>query len=278
MLSHGRHDRGAAVRILLAGKYVPTGARPIGGVQSWIKTVADELRRRWHEVTIWGPEFGKPAGEYDLGIMANHCETAAAFQLCARTLLVSHGIIAPEKPEGADAYAFTSEGVRAHWGGNGPVIRQPIDLRFWSRRHDESADVLLRYSYRAGLPILADVAHQMSMRFEHLRNGSHEQARDAIHRAACVVATGRAALEAMACGAPVVICDHRSAYQGPLLDLDTFGAMERNYSGRGGIEPTPTWLRVAVKKSMGMQAQMREHVERHHDVRVIVDQLLEAAC
>ncbi|MGB1561550.1 MAG: glycosyltransferase [Sinimarinibacterium flocculans] len=265
------------MRILLAGKYVPTGSRPIGGVQSWIKAVADELRRRWHEVTLWGPEFGAPAGEYDLGIMANFCETAAAFPLCRRTLLVSHGIIAPEKPEGADAYAFTSEGVRAHWGGTGPVVRQPIDLRFWSREHYENAGTLLRYSYRAGLPFLPSVAAGLGLRFEHLRNATHEQAREAIHRAACVIATGRAALEAMACGAPVVICDHRSAYQGALYDPDTLGAMERNYSGRGGIEPTVENIAAAVKAAIA-HGSLRRHVEEHHDATRVVDQLLEAAC
>ncbi len=262
------------MNILLAGKYVPTGSRPIGGVQSWIKTVADELKRRRHQVDIWGPEFNTsqlPA-RYDLGIMANYGDTRKAFAHLDVACVVSHGIIEPERPQGGDFYAFTSEGVRDYWNGDGAILRQPIDLRFWKPAAQRKS-LLVRYSYRGGLGFVPAVADRLGLEYKHLNNVTHEQARDVLQSAACVLATGRAALEAMACGAPVVICDHRAAYQGPLMDADIAGAMQRNYSGRGGVEPTARLLEQEIIKAMA-RGSMRPHVEKHHDVERVVQDLL----
>ncbi len=264
------------MRVLLAAKHAPEGSRPIGGVQSWCRTVAGELRRIGHQAEMWGPEQALPAGRFDLGIVANAGDSCAALAHCDGVLVVCHGIIPAEAPPADLPAVFTSEGVRDHWGGVGAVIRQPIDLDFWSpgpRHHAQ----LLRYSYRRGLGWLGEVAGGLGMTFRHLDGVDHAAARDALRGAGCVLATGRAALEAMACGVPVVICDNRSAYQGPLLDPDARGAMARNYSGRGGITPTPENVTEAVLEAMA-EGSMRDWVAAHHDVRDIVPQLLEAAC
>src|SRR5690606_29899250 len=151
----------------------------------------------------WGPEWPLPAGRFEVGIVANVPFTRPAMDLCDRVLVVSHGIIEAERPEG-DLVAFTSEGVRAHWGMQGPVIRQPIDLVFWSpaggrRRY------LTRFSYRGGLRYLPRVAHRMGLEFQHVAKLHPFDVRAILRDSACVLATGRAALEAMACGVPVVI-------------------------------------------------------------------------
>jgi len=260
------------VRILLTGKHVPNGPQPIGGVQSWIATVAAELDRIGHDVTVWGPELGSPSGRYDLGIMANAEYTRAAFPLCAKTLLVSHGIIAPERPHGADRYCFTSEGVRDHWGLNAPIVRQPIDLEFWSDASRKRSG-FVRYSYRAGLPWLGAVAAGMGRTYAHVRNVTHEAARDVLRRAECVFATGRAALEAAACGAPVVILDHRSTYQGELLAEFGTDQMRNNYSGRGGCQPTTAKVIELTERAIARGSQ-RGYVEWFHDVRNVVGGLL----
>src|SRR5688500_11603206 len=239
MLPARADERGAAgMRILLAAKHAPDGSRPIGGVQSWCRTVAAELRRCGHEALTWGPEQALPGGRFDVGLIANAGDTGVVTEKCDRALVVCHGIIPAEAPPAGVPVVFTSEGVRAHWDGTGRVIRQPIDLEFWSPGGDRAAG-LVRYSYRGGLPWLADVSASLGLPYRHLRGVTPEQARDVLRNAACVLASGRAAVEAMACGVPVVICDHRSAYQGPLLDMDTMDARKRNYSGRGGTEPTP---------------------------------------
>jgi glycosyltransferase involved in cell wall biosynthesis len=264
------------MRVLLAAKFMPTGPRPIGGVQSWVATVVAELRRRGFEVVLWQPGFPALGGRFDLGILANWAHTAGLADACDRVLVVSHGIIPEERPPASVRVAFTSEGVREHWGLSGPIVRQPIDLDFWSPASGREP-VLVRYSYRGGLPWLPEVAQALRLGFHHLRNVSHEQARDKLRGAACVLATGRAALEAMACGVPVVICDHRSAYQGPLLDFDVAGAIARNYSGRGGVEARPDSVSEAICEAIE-QGSRRSHVEKHHNAGRVVDQLLEAAC
>jgi len=262
------------MRILLAAKHAPHGSRPIGGVQSWCRTVANELTKRGHMVTTWGPEQGVPLGGFDLGIMANVNDTARAFAWCRKTLLVSHGIISAEEPQGENV-VFTSEEIRDHWKGSGPVIRQPIDTAFWSPETVQR-DYLTRFSYRAGLPFVITMAKAMGLSYRHVKNSSQEEARKTVRKSVCVLATGRAALEAMACDVPVVLCDHRGAYQQPLMHTVIKQAMLKNYSGRGGITPTPENVKKAVIDAVAVGGR-REHIMQYHRVENIVDQLLEVA-
>jgi hypothetical protein len=235
--------------------------------------VAAALERQGHEAVMWSPDLPFPAGRFHTGILANAGYIAPAARWCDDVLWVSHGIIpAEEPPQGA--CAFTSEGVRDHWGRQGPVIRQPIDLDFWTP--GPGLRRLVRYSYRGGLAFLPALAERMGMAFTHLQGVTHEQAREVLRGAACVLATGRAALEAMAVGVPVVILDHRSAYQGPLLDPDTLGSVARNYSGRGGVAPTPATVEAAIRVAV-QRGSLRAHVEAHHDASKIAGSLVEMA-
>lgn len=260
------------MNILIAARHPPGGRLKIGGVQSWCQTVGDEMTRRGHDVTYWGP--GEVLnGFFDIGIFANVADTGPVMQFCRKTVSVCHGIIEPEKPPLRNA-AFTSEEVRDHWHGEGPVIRQPVDLDFWRPGSGEKR-YLVRFSYRDGLEFVPYIATRMGLHYVHLKDSSPEACRKIIDQAACVLATGRAAVEAMAMGAPVVICDDRG-YQEPLLDPDTSGSMTRNYSGRGGITPVVHVLRREIDKAIE-RGSLRGHVKDHHDVRDIADQLLEVA-
>jgi len=261
------------MRIVLASKFVPTGPRPIGGLQSWIKTVRSELERVGHEVVEWQPGF-RLEGLFDLGVVANLKYTRPVLNFCKRSILVSHGIIDAERPEsGCDVTAFVSEGVRDHWGMDGPVIRQPIDLQFW-RPSDAQRTHVTRYSYRRAEIHGKACADALGLPYRHIKNASHEQAREILQSSDLVFATGRAALECMACGAPTVIYDHRSAYQGPLMDDGDFArSLENSYSGRGGYEPRVNDVIHEARKQMRMGSP-RGWVERNHDSRVIVDGLL----
>lgn len=269
------------MRILLAAKHAPHGSRPIGGVQSWGRTVCSELARRGHDVETWGPEQPAPVGAFDLGIVANVSDTGAVLDQCKSNLVISHGIIPAENPtrgqRSGTPKAYTSEEVRDRWGGKGAVLRQPIDLAFWSPGPDrETKPYLTRFSYRAGLPYVKSLAREFKLQYRHVRTLDSRSVREILRASACVLATGRAALEAMACGAPVVLCDHRSAYQGPLMDLDLEGASTRNYSGRGGVTPTPDLVRGAIVMAMAGGSR-RRYVETNHNVVDIVDQILELA-
>lgn len=259
------------MRVLIASKRAPgTPGRRDGGVQTWVSTIAAELRRRGHLVDVTGAADVAPADQYDLGIFANAKHTQGLVRFCDRAVLVVHGIVEDERPlPGFGAVAFTSEGVKRHWGGAGPIVRQPIDLEFWSPDGRSRAGVL-RYAARGGLEWVA----QAISGYSHIRTATHEAAREALRGAAVVLASGRCAVEAMACGAPVVICDERH-YQGPLMGCGTLSSqMWENYSGRSGVVPTPDNLPQAIAHAQACN-KFREHVERHHDVRRIVDQLLE---
>ncbi len=252
------------MRILIAVKHPPGGRLAIGGVQSWSKTVADKLVESGHQVTFWGPEWPLPSGRFAAGLFANLLHTAPMVLACDKVLKISHGIVEDEK--GGPGFAATSEEVRDRWHCDGPVIRQPIDLDFWSpdgrfRRY------LTRFSYRGGLDWLPDIAAEHGLEYRHVRAETPERARDVLRESAVVVATGRAAVEAMACGAAVVIADERE-YQGPLLDPDPLAAMTRNYSGRGGIAATPPAMRAAIGAAIE-RGSLRRHAEQHHDAHII---------
>ncbi|ODM46151.1 hypothetical protein A9320_26885 [Ruegeria sp. PBVC088] len=257
------------MRVLLAGKFVPGGRRPIGGLQSWIDTVAAELRRLGYSVILWEPGRHAPP-PCDLGILANWAETGHLARLCERVVNVSHGIIEAERPGPADRVICVSEGVRDHWGVAADVLRQPIDLAFWTPGEARGAALAVRFSYRGSRTHCPQAAARLRLRYLHLRDARPVPARCVLRQAAVVWATGRAALEAMACGAPVVLYDHRSAYQRALLDGDLTRQMHNSYSGRGGITPDLTEVVAAARGA----APARAWVEAHHDVRAIVPELL----
>lgn len=262
------------MKILLAAKHPPGGKLPFGGVQSWSLTMSDQFTKRGHSVTLWGPEWPLPAGRFDLGILANVKHTHDAAESCDRVVTVSHGIIPDEAPCPFYPALGVSEEVQDCWGIGGKILRQPIDTEFWSPSAVDR-DLLVLYSYRAPGDLgLAQVAQSLGLGFVWLKNVSPEQARDTLRRAAVVCATGRAALEAMACGAPTAIADHRPYNKKPLLERNLLSAMRTNYSGRGGFVPTGNNLRDHLDGLIG--SDQREHVLKYHDPALATEILLTA--
>jgi len=262
------------MRILIAAKHPPGGALKIGGVQSWCKTIGDELKVLGHSVTFWGP--GELlTGSFDFGIFANVADTYPVMQFCKKTVAVCHGIIEAEKPGHGDVQLFTSEEVREYWKGVGNIINQPIDMNFWSPA-DAQKIFVTRFSYRKGLNFVPSVASVLNLKYIHVRNSSPREVRDILRQSAVVLATGRAALEAMAVGCPVVVADHRRAYQPALMHTgDMESARLENYSGRGGTEPNMINVLKACRDAI-KTGSLRAYVEQHHDVRTITKQLLAA--
>lgn len=262
------------MNILIASKYGPHGKRKIGGVQTWVATVAEELLRQLHAVTLWEHGERDPQNTFDLGILSNPKYTSRFARKCVRVKHVCHGIIEDEKPIHGQVY-FTSEDVRDHWQGNGEIIRQPIDLNFWSppEGSEPRERIMVRFSYRRGLDFLPEAATAMGLGFKHVKSADPETSRTILRKAAVVIASGRAAIESMACGTPTVLCDHRSAYQGPLLDRDIIDSKARNYSGRGGVTPNTVMVVAACQRAI-KQGSLRKHVEENHDVKKIVQRLI----
>jgi len=262
------------LKILIAGKYKPNGHNPIGGLQSWIRTIKKELERLGHEVYLWQQGDGIAKSErFDLGILSNIEITNHLRALCNKTTLISHGIIPAEKPDNScDKLLFVSEGVRDHWKMKGGIIRQPIDLDFWKPKNNVKS-LVSRFSYRQGETHCQSVAAAMGMTYAHIKNHTPENARKFIRQSAVVFATGRAALESMACGVPVVIYDHRKAYQEPLMGTSYLQQMNHSYSGRGGITPTKEQLQERVEHCIKAGSK-RNWIKYHHDSKKIVKELI----
>lgn len=264
------------MRILLAAKHPPGGELRFGGVQSWISTVAAEFHSRGALVEIWGPELAWPSGSFDIAVCAHFAAIGAgqAISSVGRILWISHGVVQDEAPPRDGTVAFTSEEVRGHWRRAGEILRQPIDLEFWKPAADHR-DALVFYSYRSESDLgLSNLARRIGLKFSWLRDVDQEQARAQMRRAAIVCASGRAALEAMASGAPVLIFDHRPYNGRRMAEPDLERARASNYSGRSGFDPDETQLISMVTGAM-KRGSLTNYAREHHDVRNIVDRIIE---
>ena len=261
------------MKILITGKFSPFGNRPIGGLQSWILTVHNELVKRGFDVDVKEPHE-LDSSKYDLGIFSNIELTRNAVEHCKESVLISHGIIDAEKPDNScDRLMFVSEGVRDHWKMDGDIIRQPIDLEFWKPNNNIVPSMVNRFSYRNGNTHCFQTSVELNRTYGHIQNHNAKNCRHFLWRSLVVFATGRAALEAMACGVPTVIYDHREAYQPALMGENLNDEMKNSYSGRSGYTPSAEQVLAKTKEAI-KQTNWREWVAKHHDVKQIVSQLL----
>ena len=260
------------MHVLIGSKRAPgRKGRRDGGVQTWVSTVRDELLRLGHAVSVCDAVI-LPTTNCDAAILSNPRYSKYMASLATRVTYVCHGIVEDERPE--QNSVFTSEQVAAHWQQRGPVIRQPLDLDYWSPSGERDPNLIVRYANRNGLTEMPQTLD--GYEYKHLRNVDHGEARKWLRRAGCVLATGRAAIEAMACGAPVIICDNRP-YQGPLMHTGTlWDAMRANYSGRGGSVPNRRNILEQVELCIGTGQVYRDWVCKYHDVRRVVPLLLGA--
>lgn len=260
------------MRFLFAAKHPPVGGVAFGGVASWIQTISEKLNERGHKTAIFDGKTAAEYGRFDVGVLSNFKSVKRAAEICDRVLCVSHGIVGDEEPVDGSAI-FTSEEIRDHWRGVGPVVRQPIDLQFWRCGEKHRRDFVL-YSYRAHDDFgLSDLASQLGLNFVWIKDVTREEARDSLQSAALVAASGRAALEAMACHAPTMICDYRPYNGSPLICQDMNKARRFNYSGRGGIDPALVDMRRFAIETMSFQ-NPRGYVEKWHDAEKITEELI----
>lgn len=249
------------MRILLMAR--ETGI--IGGVQSWMETV-----RSVTGADIHTPD-DPPEGRYEVGIFAHWHDfehyrgTNRWLGHCERVVNVSHGICRPEKP-GPGIVACVSEEVAEHWQVDAPIVRQPITLD--EGEYDPEGPVML-FSQRHGVAhLVRDAARQMGRDFEHVHDNPRPHGR--LRRASCVVASGRALLEAMAMGIPSVLCDQRRNGSWRLLmHRHPRHAMRANYSGRNGESATVEGLVELIEAAEPNAG----HIAEHHDPADIVERL-----
>lgn len=248
---------------------------PFGGVQSWCETIAKALNARQIKTEFWGPRMRLPSERFDLCLLANASKAYLAAKAARKAVNICHGVIAEEKPFGDLPVVYTSEEIRDHWRRPGPIVPQPIDMEFWSP-DDSRRDLLLFYSYRSPESLgLERTAEALGLRFVWIKSATHETARAAMRQSAICFASGRAALEAMACNAPTVVCDWRDYNGGPLMQDDLEQAARRNYSGRGGVDPRAADLVEIARRTIEAQ-RPRDYVEARHEAKAVADALLKA--
>ena len=261
------------MRILFAALHPPNGKNPIGGVQTWIVTLATYFQTIGHEVEVWGPELPLPGRRFDLGIFANTKKTMPAIDLCDQVLEFSHGIILAEKPSGKFPIAFTSEEVQDFWRLPGAIIRQPIDTNYWRDPIDFKGRGLVLYSYRCPDPSpFATLARQLGMSFSHLKKSTQGDIINTLCSAELVCASGRAALEALSCGTPTMIYDHRPYNGGAMLSPCLDVARHYNYSGRGPGRCSD----LEVAHNAIAAGSEREYVLKWHKVSKIGREIIDA--
>ncbi|MFT4016549.1 MAG: UDP-glycosyltransferase [Agriterribacter sp.] len=206
-----------------------------GGSETYTYTMIEELVRRGYKVEYFTFHKGEISNriekdlsvpfmsgkKYDL-ILANH--NTCVNHLFEKGFIIQtcHGIFPDlEQPSpNADAYVVISEEVSRHLdklGYNSRTILNGINLnRFKSIRpvknkllhvlslcHSEEANVILREACnKVGATLLVQDKYNDPVWEVELR----------INEADLVVGVGRSAYEAMACGRPVIIFDHRQYY------------------------------------------------------------------
>jgi len=245
------------------------------GSENYARALAGALRGLGHTVDLWAPGDNPPTGRYDLALTSQRTVEAAK-DWADYTIHTVHGTVVPdEKPfAGADRYVGVSSEVAGKYGC--PVIRQGVDLSvFRNVRPPSTEPMLIGYvsDYSEPPEGLLDAAEACGSLVKHITG---EDDMPSMYNAVdLVVGVGRTAIEAMACGRPVIVYDNRH-YQGPMGDgylgtKEDYAAkvMGRNYSGRTArINPTTeTWARWIDKYRWGYDNWYRSWVADHHDIR-----------
>lgn len=242
----------------------------LGGTETYVYTLIKELTKRGHNVELWtkepgaiseliNKEFGCPVNQvkksYDLILINHNFMAKRVIELGIQGIKIQtcHGVyVELEQPYyGLDAYVSISQEVQEHLTSKGfksTLIHNGIDCETFTpnklpkpqyksvyslSQNDELNNRLERICKRIGYEFISN------NKFSNPTYNVHEE----IQKAGVVVSLGRGAYEAMACGTPVIVLDHRpysKCYADGLITPDNLEeSMKHNCSGRRyKIEPT----------------------------------------
>lgn len=247
----------------------------LGGSETWVYTMAQELKRRGHHVGVFTHSKGyisdlladmiddTPQG-YDLALINhNSCLNVDA----KYKIFTSHGTV-PEleipRP-GANVYVAVSENVAEKYQLK-HIIKNPIDTELFKPTReigDKVQTVLSITDVNVNLPYKVISPNRYEMNMPEL-----------INQADLVISIGRGALEAMSCGRPVITWDKRPYWEargdGYLNDLSK---LRGNVAGE--YAKTDINLDEEINKYNKEDGQRnRDYILKHHDVKKIVDKYL----
>ena len=228
-----------------------------GGSETWTLTVATELVRRGHDVTVFAHDIG-PFAEtlpcdvtsqvketFDLGLVNHRSCIDAARESCRHVIMTCHGTFpALEQPViGANRYVAVSGEVLAHLARLGycaTVINNPIDCRVFSPKRPVNGKLHRVLSLCQGVRANRLLGVLCEREGWDLRTVEDERRAMGVERlmneADLIVGLGRSAMEGMACGRPVLVLDSRSytpyAMDGIITPENATTLLECNFSGR----------------------------------------------
>ena len=242
----------------------------IGGAETYLLTVAEQLERLGHEVLIHSEELGEMGEEARsrglrvtdrLGDLPERCDAVLVQDSVTSPLLaerypeapqvfVSHGIaydwmLPPQLPGLVSAVVAMNERVAARVRASATApevarLRQPIDLERFAPRGTPRARprrLVAVGNYLRGprREVLADVCAELGIEFRQIgAHGDRAHARPELEIADAdiVVGYGRSALEGMASGKAVYVFDHTGG--DGWITAHSYEALEANgFAGTG---------------------------------------------
>lgn len=226
--------------------------------------------------------------QFDLGIISPACCFLPTYEVCKKTLQVTHGIVAPEAPIAlADYHVYISEEARDFWPIDGPVIRNAIDTNRYApvgppRQNLQAVAHFSNYDDILNLQIACEM---LGVRLNRIKHQGFDDVIRLLRDADMIFAVGRSAYEAMSTGREVVFCDNRSYYnaEGSLSDGIAsecyYEARANNCSGRwGGHEwSVDDFIRILGAYDRNSAIANRLMIIDNHDHHEIAAQLLEVA-
>jgi len=248
----------------------------LGGSETWVYTMAQELKRRGYQVGVYTKVKGyvsdllkdliddEPQG-YDLALINhNSCMGVdAKFKI-----FTSHGTVPElERPvEGADVYVAVSENVAEKYNLK-HIIKNPIDTERFKPTNeikDKPETILAITDVNVELPYNVISPSRFEMNMPEL-----------INQADIVISIGRGALEAMSCGRTVITWDKRPYWEARGDGyLDDLSKLKGNVAGE--YARTDINLEEEIKKYNKEDGKRnREYILENHDVKKIVDKYLE---
>ena len=233
-----------------------------GGTETYIHSLVKELKSFGHNVDIWtkipgdvsdmlNKTYGCPINqlkkEYDL-ILVNHNFMAKRLLeegIKGYKIQTCHGVyVELEQPyPGMDKYVSISDEVQQHLKSKGfesELIRNGIDCDTFKPLNNEHKGKVV-YSLSQSVPLnnrIAEICKTIGYNFTSNNKFKNpvSDTYNKINEADVVISLGRGAYEAMACGKPVIVLDHRDysqCFADGLLTPDTLKeSVKNNCSGR----------------------------------------------
>ena len=260
----------------------------LGGTQTWVKTMAQELKRLGHEVHVFSgdgkytllKDYPRLDDDYDLALI-NHnvCLSALEGVNIKKRIFTSHGIIPEiEKPApGADIYVAVSEEVQDRMktlGFDSVVIRNPIDTKTFNApkpsKHLEKVLFLSNYQGQA-IETIREASKGLKLRV--IGKGNKGDALENIKWADLVIGLGRTALEALSCNRNVIVYDYNGS-DGYVTHETILEYRKNNCSGRRyGKILRPIDLEKLYEK-YDPNNSLRDYVIQNNDVKIIAKKYL----